>query len=506
MKCSPVLILLLGMLMMSCTSNQQDRPPNILFILADDLGYGETGAYGQTIIQTPHIDALARSGIKFTQHYAAAPVCAPSRYMLLTGLHAGHAFIRGNDEWNQRGDVWDYQAMLDDPTLEGQRPIPDSTVTIAELLKTKGYATGIFGKWGLGAPFTEGVPTEQGFDRFYGYNCQRQAHSLYPTHLWDNDQRVMLSNPLIKPHTRLDSTADISDPASYQDFEQSDYAPRLIHEKALAFIQDNRNQPFFLYYASPLPHLPLQVPYAERSKYRDLIDEKAPYTGDSGYFPNQFPRAAYAAMISYLDQQVGELIQTLKEQGLYDNTLIVFTSDNGPTYTGGVDFEYFESSAPFSNGYGFTKGFVHEGGVRVPMIASWPEKIEPGISDHVSSFYDWLPTICDVADVSFPQNTDGISLLPELLNMDQKTHPFLYWEFPSYNGQQAVRFDNWKAIRKNMMDGNTEIELFNLTKDPAEQIDVSADFPEIVRRAERIMIQEHKMADIEKFRLPVLDE
>ena len=490
-----------------CTlSEEKEVLPNIVFILADDLGYGETGAYGQEIIRTPNIDALARSGLKFTQHYAGSPVCAPSRYILLTGQHAGHAFIRGNDEWNERGDVWDFKAMLDDPTLEGQRPIPDSTVTIAELLKTKGYTTGLFGKWGLGAPQTKGVPTAQGFDTFYGYNCQRQAHSLYPTHLWHNDERVYLNNDFVAPHTSLDTASDPNDWESYRAFEQTDYAPAKIHESALDFIQSNAGQPFFLYYASPLPHLPLQVPNAERSKYRDLIRENEPYKGDRGYFPNQYPRAAYAAMISYLDQQVGELIQQLKDQGIYENTLIILTSDNGPTYTGGVDFDFFDSSLPFSNGYGRTKGFVYEGGIRVPMIASWSGKIQPGISDHISAFYDWLPTLCEVAGVPIPPSTDGISILPTLLGNSQSQHEFLYWEFPSYQGQQAVRMGDFKAIRQRMFEGNLEIELYNVTLDPLEQTDLADQFPEQVQRAIEIMEAEHKTAQIERFRFPVLGE
>ena len=395
----------------------QEKRPNIIYFLADDLGYGETGVYGQEKIKTPNIDALAASGMRFTQHYSGAPVCAPARYMLLTGKHAGHAYIRGNDEWKERGDVWDYDAMFKNPSLEGQRPIPKETQTIAKLLKTKGYTTGIFGKWGLGAPNSEGTPNQQGFDEFYGYNCQRQAHNLYPTYLWENETRVLLRNTLIAPHQKWDSLANPNSNDFFDPFIQNDYAPTLIHEKALDFVETHQEEPFFLYYASPLPHLPLQAPSELVEPYRKVFGEEEPYLGDKGYFPNKYPRATYAAMISYLDQQLGELIAKLKALGLYENTLIIFSSDNGPTYTGGVDFDFFKSSAPFKNGYGRTKGFVYEGGIRVPMIASWPNHIKAGTTtDHISIFYDVLPTICDMWwAIEKPNAMDGLSFMPTLM-------------------------------------------------------------------------------------------
>ena len=483
----------------SFTFSQQDTP-NIIYFLADDLGYGEVGAYGQEKIKTPNIDTLVASGMKFTQHYSGAPVCAPARYILLTGKHAGHAYIRGNDEWAERGEVWDYEKMFVNPGLEGQRPIPDSTVTLAELLKTKGYATGIFGKWGLGAPNTEGVPNQQGFDEFYGYNCQRQAHNLYPGHLWHNDKKVLLHNELIAPHQPLDSLADPFDEKSYARFAQKEYAPTLIHEKALVFIEKNQDQPFFLYYASPLPHLPLQAPTELVEAYRELFGEEKPYVGDKGYFPNRYPRATYAAMISYLDQQLGELVAKLKALGLYGNTLIIFSSDNGATYTGGGDYDFFESADPFGNGYGRTKGFVYEGGIRVPMVASWPGHIKPGSStDHISAFYDVLPTLCDVAEIEPPTNVDGLSFAPTLLGKQQPQHDFLYWEFPSYKGQQAVRMGKWKGIRKNIFEGNMKLELYNLETDIGETTDVADQHPEIVAQIEAIMQQEHTPSENKKF-------
>ena len=337
---------------MGCNQQPFNNKPNIIYILADDLGYGELGVYGQEIIETPHIDALANDGMLFTDHYSGSPVCAPSRSVFMTGQHTGHTPIRGNDEWKERGDTWNYQAMFDNPFLEGQRPIPDSTITIAEVLKSAGYSTGMVGKWGLGAPTTEGLPNKQGFDFFYGYNCQRQAHTLYPMHLWRNDERHLLSNKNVPPHVNLEDNADINDPLSYSDFELIDYAPELMHNEALNFIEKNQNNPFFLYYASPLPHVPLQAPKRWVDYYQSKIGSEEPYTGKS-YFPNLTPRATYAAMISYLDEQVGDLIKKLKDIGQYENTLVIFTSDNGPTYAGGADTPFFDSAKPFKTEYGW---------------------------------------------------------------------------------------------------------------------------------------------------------
>jgi len=489
------------------TIKKEERSPNIIYFLADDLGYGEVGVYGQKRIKTPNIDALAKSGIRFTQHYSGAPVCAPARYVFLTGKHSGNAYIRGNDEWNERGDVWDYEKVFLDPGLEGQRPIPANTVTIGSQLKKAGYTTGIFGKWGLGAPKTDGTPILQGFDTFYGYNCQRQAHNLYPSHLWENTEKVLLNNELVSPNTKLDSLADPYDDNSYSKFLQKEYAPKKIHEKAISFIKANKDEPFFMYYASPLPHLPLQAPKEYVDKYRKIFGEEEPYIGNESYFPNRYPRATYAAMISYLDDQLGELVSTLKELGIYENTLIIFSSDNGPTYLGGVDFDYFESSKPFSNGYGRTKGFVYEGGIRIPLIASWPNHIKPGTtSDHISAFYDLMPTICELSGIEPPKDIDGISFKATLLDKKQKKHDFLYWEFPSYNGQQAVRIGKWKGVRKNIFDGNLAIELYDLETDIEEKVNVSKQYPEIIKKMEIIMKQEHEPASNDKFKFEQLGD
>ncbi|MDW3191682.1 MAG: arylsulfatase [Cytophagales bacterium] len=501
-------VLFLSFIFFTCSSPKHtEQPPNVIIFLADDLGYGEIGILGQNKIKTPHIDALASSGMLFTNHYSAAPVCAPARYMLLTGLHSGHAFIRGNDEWAERGPVWDYRKASADPTLEGQRPIPANTVTLAKLLQQNGYTTGLFGKWGLGAPNTEGAPNLQGFDTFYGYNCQRQAHNLYPPHLWHNDKKDLLNNEVIPPRTPLDSLADPLDEASYARYAQPDYAPEKIHEQAMAFLDDHKEDPFFLYYASPLPHLPLQAPVAWVDRYRKEFGEEDPYLGDRGYFPNRYPRATYAAMISYLDHQLGEMVAKLKANGNDKNTVIFLTSDNGPTYTGGVDFDFFESSKPFTNGYGYTKGFVHEGGIRVPLIVNWPDQIAAGAENqHISSFYDLLPTICKLTGSKITAQVDGISFAPTLFNKSQPKHDYLYWEFPSYKGQQAVRMDHWKGIRKNMQDGNLNIALYDLREDEKEQQDVAADHPDVVASILEIMEKEHEPSENEKFKIAALGE
>ena len=501
-------VLAFGFIFVGCNQkNEVKPPPNIIYILADDLGYGELGVYGQTKIKTPNIDALAKNGMLFTQHYSGAPVCAPARYVFVTGKHAGHSHIRGNDEWGSRGEVWNYEKVFRDPNLEGQRPIKKNTPTIGNQLKNAGYTTSIIGKWGLGAPLTEGIPNLKGFDYFYGYNCQRQAHNLYPSHLWENTEKILLNNELISPRTKLDSLADPYLEQSYSKFTQQDYAPQKMQEKALDFITKNKDQPFFMYYASPLPHLPLQVPKKDVEEYKKVFGEEEPYLGNQSYFPNRNPKAAYAAMITYLDNQVGEIVALLKEEGIYENTVIFFSSDNGPTYLGGVDFNYFESSKPFTNGFGRTKGFLYEGGIRVPLIASWPNHIEPGSkSNHISAFYDLMPTLCDIAGTAAPEAIDGISFKSTLLNKKQKQHDFLYWEFPAYQGQQAVRMGKWKGIRKNIFKGNMKIELYNLETDLEELNDVSSKYPEVVEKISEVMLEEHEPATIERFKFKQLGD
>lgn len=502
---------ILMILFKGCLSNENEESeqPNIVYILADDLGYGELGAYGQEKIETPNLDLLAQNGMIFTQHYTGSPVCAPARYMLMTGKHPGNAYIRSNDEWAERGEVWDFERMAENPALEGQRPIPDSTITIGKVLQEAGYKTGIIGKWGLGAPFSEGVPNNQGFDFFYGYNGQRQAHTYYPIYLWRNERRVALSNELIDPHQELPENADPYNPESYARFhDQPDYSAELMGNEALKFIKANRDHPFFLYFATPIPHVSLQAPQRWIDYYREKFGEEEPYLGGR-YVPVRYPNATYAAMISYLDEQVGDIVQKLKELEIYENTLIIFTSDNGPTFTGGVDPEYFDSAAPFANTRGRTKGYVYEGGIRVPMIATWEGQIEAGTrSDHISAFWDMMPTLSEIAGGDVPDNIDGISFLPTLLGKsDQVEHKYLYWEFPSYGGQQAVRMGKWKGIRQEIIaEENLDIELYNLENDLREENNIADRHPEIVDSIQAIMKHEHSIPEIERFRMKALED
>jgi len=489
------------------TTGNKIIKPNIIFILADDLGYGDLGCYGQKLIETPNIDKLAAEGMRFTQHYSGAPVCAPSRCSLLTGKHTGHSYIRGNDEWAERGKVRDYRAMLADSTLEGQRPLPENEITFPELLKTAGYTNGIVGKWGLGAPQTNSTPLHKGFDFFYGYNCQRQAHTYYPVHLYKNDRRVYLNNDTISPDTPLEKGADPYDLKSYTKFTLNEYACDPMFQELTEFVNQNKNHPFFMYWATTIPHLPIQAPQRWVDYYVKKFGDEKPYIGDQGYFPHRYPHAGYAAMISYLDEQVGLLITQLKSLGLYDNTLIIFTSDNGPTYTGGADSPWFRSAGPFKNEFGWGKGFTHEGGIRVPMIASWPGKIKKGaVSNHISAFWDVLPTFCELTGIQIPAQMDGISFLPELLGEKQNAHPYLYWEFPETDGQQAVRLGKWKGIRQDIKMGNLNLQLFNLETDIQELHDVSTKYPEIVRQMEEIMIKEHVPATQEIFKMKTLGD
>lgn len=496
-----------SMALLACTALTAQNKPNIIYILADDLGYGDLGCYGQKRIETPNIDHLAANGMRFTQHYSGAPVCAPSRCVLLTGKHMGHAAIRGNDEWSSRGNVWDYKAMIADSTLEGQAPMPENERTVAQLLKGAGYTNGIVGKWGLGAPQTNSTPLHKGFDFFFGYNCQRQAHTYYPVHLYKNNHRVYLGNEPIAPNTRLDPGADPFDPISYRDYTLKNYAPDLMFSEIKGFVKDNKDRPFFMLWATPIPHAALQAPQRWIDYYVKKFGDEKPYSGDKGYFPLRYPHASYAAMISYLDEQVGQLVQQLKDLGIYENTLIIFTSDNGPTYNGGTDSPWFDSAAPFKSEFGWGKGSTHEGGMRVPMIASWPAQIrKASTSSHISGFQDVLPTFCDLVNIKTPDYADGISFLPELKGNKQKKHKYLYWEFPETGGQQAIRMLNWKGIRPNINKGNMKIELFNLETDLQELTDVSSSNPDVVKQMEQIMINEHVPAANQRFRMKTIGD
>ncbi|MEO8823441.1 MAG: arylsulfatase [Ginsengibacter sp.] len=487
-------------------SSKKINKPNIVFILADDIGYGDVGPYGQKKIETPNIDALAKNGMLFTQYYAM-PVCAPSRYSLMTGYNSGHAFIRGNDEWDQRGDVWDFKAMEANPSLEGQLPIPDSTITVAKVLKKAGYRTALVGKWGLGGPMSTGIPNQQGFDYFFGSLCQRQDHQYYPGHLWENIYRVPLNNKIQDPNIKFPAGLDPLDLKNYKEYSQEDYAPDLIIKAALQFIDQNKEQPFFLYFPDPLPHASMQAPERWVDYYHKKFGNEKPFAGGS-YVPCRYPRATRAAMVSLFDEHVGQIVQKLKETGVYDNTIIIVSSDNGSSNEGGADCEFFDSNGPFKNEYGWGKGFLYEGGIREPFIASWPGKIKPGTkSDLVCATWDVMPTLCKIINANIPANIDGINLLPTLLENQQKQekHPFLYWEFPQYGGQQAVRLGKWKGIRFDMLKGNMKIKLFDLDNDIQEQHDVAGQYPEVVKKIEEIMEKEHRTAEVSSFRMKVLD-
>ncbi|MGY8651279.1 MAG: arylsulfatase [Verrucomicrobiia bacterium] len=458
------------------------QKPNIIFIMADDLGFSELGSYGQKKIKTPHLDRLAREGMRFTANYSGNAVCAPSRCVLMTGKHPGHAFVRNNKELKP----------------EGQHPIPLAEVTMAELLQKQGYTTGAFGKWGLGGPGSTGDPMHQGFDRFFGYNCQRVAHSYYPPYLWSNKEQYELNNkPPVPGHASLPKDADASDPRSYDIFKGQDYAPDRINDRALAFVEKNKDRPFFLYYPTVIPHVALHVPDEELKPYLAQKWNDPPFTRAKGYgyTPHFTPRAAYAAMITRMDRYIGNVLNLVKELGLEKNTIVVFTSDNGTTHLKlEVDYDFFESVNPLRG----LKGSLYEGGIRVPLIVKWPGKIKAGsTSDYRTGLEDWLPTVLDLigASIPTPNNIDGISIAPTLLGKAQAQRDNLYREFTGYGGQQAVWMGDWKGIRQNMLRKNNKtplkIELYNLKTDIAESKDVAAKHPKVVNQIRQLMKSQH---------------
>jgi len=468
-----LILIFLSAIFSSC--NRPEPKPNIIFIMADDLGYGELGCYGQEKIRTPHLDRLAEEGMRFTQFYAGSPVCAPSRCVLLTGKHSGHAAIRDNKEMGGWKDEEEF----------GQMALPDSCITIAESLKKAGYATAIIGKWGLGGPDTEGVPNKQGFDYFYGYLDQKQAHNYYPTHLWENEAWDTLNNVYFSPHQQLEGDPD--DLSNFDKYKGEDYAIDEMMERAMQFARVHSHEPFFLYLPLPIPHLALQVPDGALKEYLGAFPDTA-YLGDKGYLPHPNPKAAYAAMITYMDQWIGRLHDELLLLGIEDNTIVFFTSDNGATYDriGGTDTHFFRSNG---NLKGF-KGSVNEGGIRVPLIIKWPGKIAPGsVSSHQSAFWDVFTTMEDIAGVPEKTTTDGISLLPCLTGKeDQKEHAYLYWEFPSYGGQQAIIKGKWKGVKQGLnKDPGASMQLFNILEDPEELQDISGDNPDVVKELELLM-------------------
>ena len=447
--------------------------PNIVYIYADDMGYGDLGCYGQKYIKTPNIDRLAEWGIRFTRHYTGAPVCAPARCCLLTGKNAGHASIRNN-----------YELPDSSPIKTGQLPLPQSEETIAEMLKKSGYATAVIGKWGLGSIESEGNPNKQGFDFFYGYADQMHAHNHFPEFLWKNDQQVFLKNdvPTVHPKYRKDG---VIDSLEYQKYTGPQYSLDLMTDEAINFMKQNKKKPFFLYLALVIPHKALQVPDESLKIYKGKFDEE-PYDGKKGYTPHPRPRAAYAAMISRMDNKVGEIIDQLDKLGIFGNTIVMFSSDNGPAEGGGPDNRFFNSSG----GLRGMKGQVYEGGIREPFIACWPGKITPGTTtDLISVQYDLKATLAEIADRELV-DTDGISFLPTLLNQPdlQKKHEYLYWEFSGGGGQYAIRMGNWKGVKKGVSGNHgSQWELYDLDKDEGETTNIAGEYPDVVAQFDQIV-------------------
>lgn len=469
------MIRLFAFLMLALACRAAERP-NIVFILADDLGYGELGCYGQQKIRTPNLDRLAQQGMRFTAHYSGAPVCAPARCTLLTGRHTGHAQIRGNKQM---------KAGPGRPEEVGQQPITEDAVTIAEVLKQAGYATGAMGKWGLGPVASTGAPHRQGFDLFFGYNCQAVAHSFYPPYLWRNDALVPMNAKPV-PGGKKQPEGEVR----MQDYMAEKYAPEAMLEEALQFIRQKKDGPFFLYLPFIEPHVSLQPPVRLVESYPVEWDTR-PYRGQCGYLPHPRPRAAYAAMITSLDEHVGAVLKTLEEQGLTKKTLIVFTSDNGTTHgspndpefgIGGVDAAFFNSTA----GLRERKGSLHEGGLRVPCIIRWPGKVKPGSTTDVPSYFpDHFPTLCAAAGVNPPAGLDGASLVPVLTegrtSVERKP---MTWVYPEYGGQVAVRFGPHKVIRKDLAGKNPgPWEVYDVEKDREETKDLAAEHPELIQKA-----------------------
>jgi arylsulfatase A-like enzyme len=456
----------------ACRQQEQKKAerPNIIYILADDLGYGDLGCYGQKYIHTPHIDRLAKEGVRFTQFYAGCTVSAPSRSSLVTGLHTGHSPIRGNKS----------------ASTEGQYPQPGNTYTIGKMLKNGGYATGCFGKWGLGYPGSEGAPENQGFDTFFGYNCQNLAHNYYPYYLWSNRDTVWLKGN--------------------EGAGKGEYAQDLIHREAIRFIRDNRDKPFFAFLTYILPHAELVSPEDSIASLYDGKFPETPYIGiDDGpkykqgpYGSASHPKADFAAMITRLDAYVGDVIAVLKELGLEKNTLVVFTSDNGPHIEGGADPHFFNSYGPLRG----IKRDMYEGGIRVPFIVRYPEKIKAGASsDHIGAFWDVMPTFAELTGTKAADATDGISFLPVLFGKKkQKQHDYLYWEFHEKGGRIAVRKGNWKAIWLNVNNPDkATVELYDLSEDIHEDTDIAEQYPDIVTELTQIKNGARTPSDVWNF-------
>ena len=457
------LSLLLAPWLIGCVSPSDEKALNVIYILADDLGYGDVGCYGQSIIHTPTIDKMAAQGMLFTQHYAGCTVSAPSRCSLLTGLHTGHTQIRGNREIQP----------------EGQTPMEKGTFTLGHLFQQSGYTTGLFGKWGLGHPGSESVPNKMGFHEFYGYNCQRKSHTFFPEYVWHNDTKIFYSENA--NNGRVIYSADS------------------IHHHALQFIRDNQTKPFFALLTYTLPHAEVNVPHDSLYLQWENRFEETPWRQEgSSYFSSEKPRASFASMIQRLDRYVGEIMEELKRMGLDQQTMIVFTSDNGPHREGGADPDFFTSYGPLRG----TKRDMYEGGIRVPMIVWAPSIIVGGsVSDHISAFWDVMPTFAELTNYTLPTVTDGISFLPTLTAKGkQKRHDYLYWEFHEMGGRIAIRKGDWKGIKLNYgINPQGPMELYDLSVDIHENNNLASQHPDIVRELETEMARARTHSELFNF-------
>lgn len=471
----------LGSLLLTASAFAAEKL-NVVFILADDLGWGELGSYGQKKIPTPNLDRLAAQGTRFTQHYSGAPVCAPSRCVLMTGRHLGHAEVRGN-----------LQAKRLLPQFEeGQYPLTAQAQTFVQLFQKAGYATGAMGKWGLGPVGSTGDPNRKGFDLFFGYNCQSVAHSYYPPHLWRNAEKITINTKPI-PGREKQPEGEVK----LDDWIGETYAPKLMIAEAEKFIATNSARPFFLYLPFIEPHVSMHPPRESVEKFPAEWDSQV-YRGESGYLPHPRPRAGYAAMINDLDSYVGRVMSALEKAGVAERTLVVFTSDNGTTHAGpagtrfhigGADPEFFNSTAGL-RGY---KGSVYEGGIRVPMIARLPGRIAAGaVNDTPGYFADWFPTLCDAAGLEKPAGLDGESLWPVLTGKEaSKSRKPMLWVFPEYGGQVAIRLGNFKLVRQNLKTKSPGAwEVYDLSQDRAETQDLAASRGDLIRQAEEILRRE----------------
>ncbi|MAF21710.1 MAG: N-acetylgalactosamine-6-sulfatase [Roseibacillus sp.] len=449
---------LLTCLSFAVTAATSIAKPNIIYILLDDAGYGDLSCYGQKKFLTPNIDRLASEGMKFTNHYSGSTVCAPTRSVIMSGLHTGHTPSRGNREIRP----------------VGQFPIPAGTFTIAEALKNAGYATGAFGKWGLGNPGSEGDPIHQGFDRFFGYNCQRNAHTYYPTWLFDDLRKIELDGKT--------------------------YAHDLIMDKTVEWIDRQHDKPFFCFLPVTIPHAAMHVPekYAApfRKKFPEFENKVGRYGNNKPFAKN--PAAQFAGMMTALDEGIGRILKTLERHQIDTNTIILLSSDNGPHKEGGHMPKYFNSS-------GGLRGFkrdLYEGGIRCPLLVRWPGKIKAGTtSDHISAHWDLFPTLCELAETETPEGLDGMSFLPALLGAEQKQHEYLYWEFFEGGGKRAVRIGKWKAVQNhvNREGQNAPIEIYDLESDRAETRNLASQNTELIAKVRKIFNRAHTPSPLWKF-------